>query len=240
MTASQRAAEGSFFGRLFDFSFSSFITTSVVKVLYFLALLTAGIFCIGIIAAMGQVGGEYVALGIILAIVLFFLWAIWIRVALETIIILFRIAENTAISARVVSGEAPSSGYSAVPTPPPPPPVLPAPVPRGRVTVMDNGAPRPEHNFPFRQSFTVGSAAGSDIVLTDPAVFAQHLSIECGPGGWNVSDLSGSRPPTLVTPARQWVMPNGGSETIAVGEVRLGNSVLGLHALSNDPFASRS
>lgn len=104
--------EKSFWSRLFDFSFSSFITLKIIPVLYGLwiaigvveavAILTAG--GLRSLVRFGWSGGS-VFLSLIWAVVFFFLWVIGGRVWMETIIVLFRIAENTSILVRTGRGE---------------------------------------------------------------------------------------------------------------------------------------
>lgn len=88
--------EKGFFGRLFDLSFSEFITTSIIKVLYIIAIIGSAIgalFILGGLFATKTFGG--VLMGLILAPVVFILYVILARIWLETLIVLFRIAENT-------------------------------------------------------------------------------------------------------------------------------------------------
>lgn len=85
----------SFLGHLFDISFSEFITTRIIKVLYVIAIVLAVFAGIGII-----INGfsESVGVGIIslvLAPIAFFLYVLVARVWLEIMIVIFRIAEDT-------------------------------------------------------------------------------------------------------------------------------------------------
>ena len=85
-----------FFGSLFDFSFTEFITTSIIKVLYILAVIGSAIAAIGLLIS-GFASGK--AAGVLFAIVIspiaFILYVILARVWMEVILVLFRIAENT-------------------------------------------------------------------------------------------------------------------------------------------------
>ena len=98
-----------FFGALFDFSFTSFITTKLIPVLYgiwlVLIVLSAVIFLTR--------GGA----GIIFAVITLVLGVIWARVVMETIIVFFRIAEHTRDTAYALRSFAPT-----VTTGPPSPP----------------------------------------------------------------------------------------------------------------------
>lgn len=84
-----------FIGRLFDLSFSEFITTQIIKVLYVIAMIGAAVG--GLVVLLGGFrSGSFMGVltGLILAPVLFLLYVILARIWLETLIVLFRIAEN--------------------------------------------------------------------------------------------------------------------------------------------------
>lgn len=85
-----------FFASLFDFSFSDFITTRIIKVLYGLGilgaiLLSGTVFIIPLIKGYSSTGGKLWA--IILFPLLALLCIIILRVVYEVIIVVFRIAE---------------------------------------------------------------------------------------------------------------------------------------------------
>jgi hypothetical protein len=89
--------EKGFFGRLFDLSFNEFITTSIIKVLYVIFIIVSAVialFMLGGMFASGSFGG--ILLGLVLAPVIFIVYVIMARVWLEVLIVIFRIAENTA------------------------------------------------------------------------------------------------------------------------------------------------
>jgi len=83
-----------FFGSLFDFSFSDFITPKIISILFIIGVIGAGIgalvFIIGGFASDILMG----VLFLILSPLYFLLMVIIIRVYLEIIIILFKIYEN--------------------------------------------------------------------------------------------------------------------------------------------------
>ena len=79
---------------LFDFSFSSFVTTKFVRLIYALLLLVNGFLAI-------TVGLAFFPLGLVLAPIGFLLGAAFARVGLEVTIVLFRIAENVQELARL-------------------------------------------------------------------------------------------------------------------------------------------
>jgi hypothetical protein len=89
--------EKGFFGRLFDLSFNEFITTKIIKVLYVIAMVASAFGGLAVMFGMfasktffGVVGG------LIAGPVLFLVYVILARVWMEVVIVLFRIAENTA------------------------------------------------------------------------------------------------------------------------------------------------
>ncbi len=89
------ASQYGFLRSLFDFSFTEFITTRVIKVLYALAV----VFCalaalVMIIGGFSRSPGAGI-LSLILSPVVFLFYVLMVRVWLEVIIILFRIAEHT-------------------------------------------------------------------------------------------------------------------------------------------------
>lgn len=99
---------------LFDLSFSTFITTRVVKFLYGLAIVVGAIFALVsyaglVIGAQGFVGTAgaaivglpLVALGYLVGIAL-------VRIGYEMIIVLFRIAENVQTVAKAGAEPRPS------------------------------------------------------------------------------------------------------------------------------------
>lgn len=88
------------FASLFDFSFTSFVTAKLIKVLYALGIVIGAIVGLfALVSAMGQ--GALAGLGaLILVPLVFLLWVMYLRVVLEVLVVVFRIAENTAEIAR--------------------------------------------------------------------------------------------------------------------------------------------
>lgn len=81
---------------LFDFSFSKFITLSVVKVLYgLLIILGLLIYLVGLIGSFTSAGFTglliFLVVGTVGLVIQIILW----RVALELVVVIFRIGENT-------------------------------------------------------------------------------------------------------------------------------------------------
>ena len=85
-----------FFAALFDLSFSEFITTKLIKVLYILLLVLIAIgYVVAVITGFADSFGQGLLMLVVGAIGAF-LYVILARVWMEIIIVLFRIAENTS------------------------------------------------------------------------------------------------------------------------------------------------
>lgn len=89
--------ESGFFSRLFDLSFSEFITTSVVKVLFILGMICGALYAVMLLLAGFSQGGMLALLGLVGAPIIFLVAVLLTRIWLELIIVAFRIAENTAM-----------------------------------------------------------------------------------------------------------------------------------------------
>lgn len=90
-----------FFKALFDFSFTEFITSKIIKLLYGLTIFIAGIVALIIIIGgfSAHPGAGIIAL-LIVAPIIFLVSVIYGRVLLEIIIVIFRIAEHLAEMAK--------------------------------------------------------------------------------------------------------------------------------------------
>lgn len=101
-------------GALFDFSFSSFVTTKIVKVLYILGVALSAFIALIILVGGLASGSVFKALGgIILAPIAFLIYVLVCRIWLELVVVVFRIAENTAVIAAASSS--PGSGAAPMP-----------------------------------------------------------------------------------------------------------------------------
>ncbi len=110
-----------FFGALFDVSFTSFVTTKIIKVIYVITLVLIGLGALGFtIAAFSQsaAGGLFVLL--IAAPLVGLLYVIYARVLLEIVIAIFRIMENTGEQVALLRAQAPAPAAPQGSTPPPP------------------------------------------------------------------------------------------------------------------------
>ena len=117
--------ERSFVASLFDTSFSSFVTTRVIKVLYILSMILIGL---GALAFIGAAFANSAAFGVITLLVIAplvsLLYLTYVRVLLELVIAIFRITETNVELVALQRGQspAPTSGPAAPPAPAPPPP----------------------------------------------------------------------------------------------------------------------
>lgn len=93
------ARQRGFFEKLFDFSFSEFVAGQIVGVLYAIGIVLLGIAALGIIVAGFSQGFASGIGALIIAPLAFFLYVIFIRIALEGFIATIRTAENTRIIA---------------------------------------------------------------------------------------------------------------------------------------------
>lgn len=83
------------FGSLFDLSFTEFVTTRVIKVLFVLAIIISAIGALALLVGGIASGVGTALLAIILTPIAFCLSVLGARIWLEVVIVLFRIAENT-------------------------------------------------------------------------------------------------------------------------------------------------
>ena len=126
-----------FFKALFDFSFTSYVTPKIIKIIFGLVVIVAAVIALVIIIAGFEVN---IAAGIFALIILaplaFLFYVIIYRVLLEVVMAVFTIAENTtrmvAPAGSITVGPAPPTGYSASPpaaSSQPPEPPFPSPPP---------------------------------------------------------------------------------------------------------------
>jgi uncharacterized membrane protein len=85
-----------FFGSLFDLSFTSLVTTRIIKVLYVLAIVVIGLYSlVFILAGFHHSSTDGILVLVIVAPIFALISLIYTRVLLEVFIALFRIMENT-------------------------------------------------------------------------------------------------------------------------------------------------
>ncbi len=85
-----------FFNTLYDFSFSEFVTTKIIKILYAIGIFFAAIGALMFIIWGFRSSVLFGLLTIILSPVVFVIYSILVRVYLEIVIVIFKIAENTS------------------------------------------------------------------------------------------------------------------------------------------------
>ena len=90
---------------LFDFSFTSFITPKLVRVLYGIGIAISGLGVLFFVVGGLRQGAAAGVGALILGPILFLLSVMYARVMLEVLIVIFRIAEHTAEIARLKQGQ---------------------------------------------------------------------------------------------------------------------------------------
>jgi hypothetical protein len=95
MEASQAADTRGFLGALFDFSFTSFVTTRIIKVLYVLIMILTVISALVYTVIAFRVSAAFGFLTLVIGDPLFIIivMALW-RLVLESFVVRFRIAED--------------------------------------------------------------------------------------------------------------------------------------------------
>ena len=83
-------------GMLFDLSFTEFVTTRFIKVLFVIGIIFAAIGAIVLIVSGFGAGAVTGILFLILSPIVFLIYVFIVRIWCEIIIVVFRIAENTS------------------------------------------------------------------------------------------------------------------------------------------------
>lgn len=117
--------ERGFLASLFDVSFSSLVTTRVIKILYILSMVLIGL---GTLVFIGAAFSNNAATGVILLILsplIALLYLTYVRVLLELVIAIFRIMETNVELVALQRGQSPMPppGTEAPPASAPPPPI---------------------------------------------------------------------------------------------------------------------
>ena len=107
-------------GALLDLSFRTFITISIIRIIYILGLVGIGLFwLITMVSALMAMGDEPLAalftmlIATFIGLISIILW----RVYLEIVVVFFRIAENTSIMAGRTNGDEALRAFPVVPSP---------------------------------------------------------------------------------------------------------------------------
>jgi len=110
-------------GTLFDFSFSSFISTRMIKLIYAIGLIWAAIVAISFLIYAISSGGFMLVVGLLGAPIVFFIGVFMARVYTEFMIVIFRIAEDTHriadVCGKPAGGAAAAATAAAAPAPAP-------------------------------------------------------------------------------------------------------------------------
>jgi ribosomal protein L37E len=85
-----------FFSWRFDFSFTSFVTGKLIKVLYVLAMIVLVVALVVVVIAAQTQPSPMPIVAIVAAPIVFFLYLILVRVQLEILIVIFRMSEHLA------------------------------------------------------------------------------------------------------------------------------------------------
>ena len=88
--------EKSAIGMLFDLSFTEFVTTRAIKLLFIIGVVFAAIGALGLIVGGFSSGAGKGMLVLVLSPLVFILYVFFVRISCEMIIVVFRIAENTS------------------------------------------------------------------------------------------------------------------------------------------------
>lgn len=102
-----------FLASLFDLSFNEFITTRLIKVIFVLGIVIAGLLSFSMFVGGASQGFFPFLMMLIVAPLLFLVYVVVLRVWLELVIVIFRIAENIQ---RIADGKV---GHDEQPPPPP-------------------------------------------------------------------------------------------------------------------------
>ena len=105
--------EKPFFSSMFDFTFTAFITTRVIKLIFGLAIFFSGLLALMLVVSAFQTHASFGVLVLLISPLLFLFYVAAARVALELVIVIFRIHEDIARMA--------PPAETAAPPPPPGP-----------------------------------------------------------------------------------------------------------------------
>ena len=104
-----------FISSLFDLSFASFVTPKIIRVLFVLSLIGIGLWSLLILIAAFNASTGAGVIALIFLPVIFLVGAIFVRVYMETLIVMFKIAENTAATAYNTGSHMASASGGAIP-----------------------------------------------------------------------------------------------------------------------------
>ena len=93
---------------LFDFSFSEFVLTKLVKLFYGLAVVGSAMFALITLYGSLQQGGVTAILSLLVVPILFLAWVAWLRINLEVLVIVHRMAETLIQIRSELQGSSPT------------------------------------------------------------------------------------------------------------------------------------
>jgi len=99
VVVAEKPAQKGFFASLFDFSFKEFITLKLLKILYILGILFIGLILLIFIVKSFDMSTKRGIEALIASPFIFLLFTILVRIWIEILAVVFRIAENTKIIA---------------------------------------------------------------------------------------------------------------------------------------------
>lgn len=118
----QSEAKG-FFASLFDLSFSSLVTTKIIKVLYVITLVLIGLgYIVFTLSAFSADPAAGALVLFILGPLVALFYVVYARVFLEIVIALFRIMESNVEMAGLMRGQSQPVATPSTPSVPPTPP----------------------------------------------------------------------------------------------------------------------
>lgn len=89
------AERRSFFAKLFDISFSEFISVQIIGILYALGILAAGLLALGLIIGGFSQGALAGISALLFSPLIFLLYVILVRIGLEAFLASIKTSENT-------------------------------------------------------------------------------------------------------------------------------------------------
>ncbi len=111
-----------FFKKVFDFSFKEFITPSIIKIIFWIAIILIGLGVLFNIVQGFSEGAGYGIIVLIISPIVGFLFVIIARVYMELVMVFFRIMGFLEVMAGDKGADAPAPAAAPSFTPPPAPP----------------------------------------------------------------------------------------------------------------------
>ena len=80
---------------MFDLSFTTFVTPSIIRILFLVGVVMISLASIGVFFAIARAGGAAVLAAIVITPLFWFAYVLFFRVMCEIFLVLFRIESNT-------------------------------------------------------------------------------------------------------------------------------------------------